>query len=104
MAQWTGHFDPAVFHSFVRSVGIYPVGTLVKLHSGRLAVVIDQNAASLVAPVVRVFYSTRSKMPIPVQVLDLSQPSCNDRILGRELAADWGLGRLDELWRKPDGR
>lgn len=104
MAQWQGHFDPVVFQAFVKSVGIFPVGTLVKLHSGRLAVVIEQNPAKLVAPVVRVFYSTRSKLPVPVQVLDLSQASCNDKIVGRELPQDWGFTHLDELWAKPDAR
>lgn len=100
MAQWTGQFDPAVFQAFVKCVGIYPVGTLVKLQSGRLAVVLEQNQASLVAPRVKVFFSTKSKMPIPLLTLDLSRSDANDRIAGRELAADWGFTNLDELWRK----
>lgn len=101
MAQWKGQFDPVVFQAFVKCVGIYPVGTLVKLQSGRLAVVLDQNPASLVAPLVKVFYSTKAKLPIPVQTLDLSRADAKDRIVGRELAADWGFTHLDELWRKP---
>ncbi|MCU7373080.1 HD-GYP domain-containing protein [Paucibacter sp. O1-1] len=104
MAQWQGHFDPAVFQAFVKSIGIFPVGTLVKLHSGRLAVVIEQNPAKLVAPVVRVFFSTKSKLPIPVQILDLAAPGCSDKILGRELAQDWGFTHLADLWAKPDVR
>ncbi len=103
MAQWSGHFDPVIFQAFVRSVGIYPVGTLVKLASGRLAVVIEQNPASLVTPIVRVFYSTKSRLPIPLQVLDLAQPGCADRIVGREAPADWGFEHLDELWARPAG-
>lgn len=104
MAQWSGHFDPAIFQAFVKSVGIYPVGTLLKLESGRLAVVVDQAGASLVKPVVRVFYSTKSKLPIPVQLLDLAAPNCSDRIVGREKPEDWGFGHLDDFWRKPDVR
>ena len=101
MAQWKGQFDPAIFQAFVKCVGIYPVGTLVMLQSGRLAVVIDQNPTNLVAPMVRVFFSTKSKMPIPVYLLDLSRANANDRITGRELAVDWGFTHLDDLWRKP---
>ena len=100
MAQWTGQFDPAVFKAFVICVGIYPVGSLVKLESGRLGVVVDMNPQHLAAPVVRVFYSTRSKLPISVQTLDLSDAAASDRIVGRESPQDWGFTHLDEIWRR----
>ena len=104
MAQWSGgHFDPVVFKAFVKSVGIYPVGSLVKLESGRLAVVTELNAASLAAPVVRVFYSTRASMPIPVLTLDLSHPSTRDKIVSRESPSDWGFSYLDDIWQQPAG-
>ena len=98
MAQWKGHFDPAVFQAFLKSVGIYPTGTLVKLQSGRLAVVVEQSAASLVKPRVRVFYSTKSGMPVPAQLLDLSAPGEKDAIVGREPPENWGFTHLEELW------
>jgi putative nucleotidyltransferase with HDIG domain len=98
MAQWKGQFDPVIFQAFVKSVGIYPTGTLVKLQSGRLAVVVDQSPTSLVMPRVRVFFSTKSGMPIPVQLLDLSAPGTTDRIVAREPPENWGFTHLDELW------
>lgn len=100
MAQWKGHFDPRVFQAFVRSVGIYPVGSLVRLNSGRLAVVIEQNEQSLLVPKVKVFYSTKSGMHIEQAVVNLAAAHCNDAIAARESAEDWDFKDLDSLWRE----
>lgn len=102
MAQWTNHFDQAVFKAFVKSVGIYPLGSVVMLKSGRLAIVVDQSAKSLLLPIVKVFFSTKSKTRIPVENIDLSKPSANDEILGHESAATWGIYNTHELWTDED--
>jgi HD-GYP domain-containing protein (c-di-GMP phosphodiesterase class II) len=74
MTKWQeGQFDKAVFHAFIKTVGIYPFGTLVKLKSGRVAVVEEQSGKSLVSPIVRVFFSTRVNEPILQQWIDLSK-------------------------------
>lgn len=99
MSQWSkGHFDEHVFQAFVKSIGIYPVGSLVKLGSGRLAVVLEQSEKSLLAPRIRVFFSTKSQTYIVPEVLDLSHPSVSEKIVGREDAATWGIKNLNELW------
>lgn len=96
MASWSGHFDPDVFNAFVKSLGIYPIGTVVMLKSGRLAVVVKQTPDSLLKPVVKAFFSTKSKIHIPVIELDLSKGM--DEIVGNESAATWGVGNIDHLW------
>ncbi len=102
MAQWAkdGHFDEAIFQAFVRSIGIYPTGSMVKLQSGRLGVVVEQGQRSLLSPVVRAFFSTKSNEPIPPVLVDLN--SSTDRIVSRESPADWGFQHLDKLWQLHD--
>ena len=99
MAEWAnGHFDPAVFQAFVKSLGIYPVGSLVRLNSGRLGIVIEQSEKSLLSPRVKIFFSTRANARIRAEVLDLSAPGCRDKIAQREDPAHWQFPDLDELW------
>jgi HD-GYP domain-containing protein (c-di-GMP phosphodiesterase class II) len=100
MAQWgkEGHFDEAVLQSFIRSIGIYPTGSLVKLKSGRLGVVVEQGAQSLLSPMVRVFFSTKSNEPIPRILLNLAEPGVGDQIVSRESPGTWGFKNLDQLW------
>jgi HD-GYP domain-containing protein (c-di-GMP phosphodiesterase class II) len=98
MATWKGHFDTAVFQSFVKSVGIYPTGSLVKMRSGRLAVVLEQNPSTLTKPRVKVFFSTKAGLPLEPQVVDLSSPSVVDQIESRESPENWSFPYLNELW------
>lgn len=96
MAGWAGHFDPVIFKAFVKSLGIYPIGTVVMLKSGRLAVVTRQTEDSLLKPVVKAFFSTKSQVHIRVVELDLSKGV--DEIIGNESAEAWGVGNIEHLW------
>jgi HD-GYP domain-containing protein (c-di-GMP phosphodiesterase class II) len=100
MAQWAkdGHFDETVFQGFVRSIGIYPTGSLIKLKSGRLAVVVEQGRQSLLSPVVRVFFSTKSNEPITPQLIDLGDGRTSEQIVSRESQAHWGFQNTDQFW------
>lgn len=101
MAEWSkGHFDDKVFQAFVRSVGIYPTGALVRMQSGKLGVVVEQAGQSLLTPVVRLFYSTKSDAYIRPELLDLSRPGTADRIVAAEDPARWHFKNLDTLWQK----
>lgn len=97
MAEWAGgHFDKSLFQAFVKSVGIYPVGSLVKLSSGRLAVVVEQSPA-LTTPKVKIFFSTKAQLRLVPEVLDLSR-TVNEKIVAREDPAQWHFTDLHELW------
>lgn len=99
MAEWApGHFDATVFQAFVKSIGIYPVGSLVRMASGRLGVVVGQNAKALTAPQVKLFFSTKSNLRIPTELVDLARAGTQDRIASREDPAVWKFHDLNEIW------
>lgn len=99
MAEWAkGHFDTQVFQAFVKSLGIYPIGSLVRLSSGRLGVVVDQAGKSLTTPMVKVFFSTKSDLRIGPELIDLSRPGITEKIVSREDPAKWHFSDLDALW------
>ena len=83
------HFDPVMVKAFIKCVGIYPNGSLVRLQSGRLAVVLEQHESQTLTPRVKAIYSTRSQMPISPEVIDLSRSA--DSIVSDEDPAAWGL-------------
>ena len=104
MSAWAkdGQFDPRVFAAFVKSLGVYPIGSLVRMRSGRLAVVVEQSAGQLLKPWVKVFYSTKSQMPVTIELLDTGDAACNDAIAARESNDTWKFPHLDELWAGRD--
>lgn len=74
--EWSEfHFDRTLIQHFVRCMGIYPVGTLVRLESGLLGVVLDQGEDSLLHPTVRILYDMRKKKHLTPYDVDLSCPS-----------------------------
>lgn len=92
LLEWSDHhFNLNLVHKFIRTIGIYPVGTLVKLESGYLAVVIEQHHEDLLHPLVRAVYNIRSLCYIPPRDLDLSRPGSCDRIVSFEIPARWRI-------------
>jgi putative nucleotidyltransferase with HDIG domain len=98
MTEWIGHFDNSIFKGFVRTVGIYPLGSLVRLKSQRLAVVVEHDPAQLLAPTVKAFFSLRSKVYIEPTVVRLDANGQGDKIVGYEDPATHGIKSLEELW------
>jgi HD-GYP domain-containing protein (c-di-GMP phosphodiesterase class II) len=91
--EWSSsQFEPATVQSFVRCIGIYPVGSLVLLQSGRLAVVTEAHESNLLTPKVNVFYNTKSGVYIKAAEVDLSRPVGSggaDRIERHETPEKW---------------
>ncbi|MGB9990217.1 HD-GYP domain-containing protein [Massilia sp. SM-13] len=93
--EWSKfHFNPQMVQEFMRCVGIYPVGTLVLLESGRLGVVVEPHETNLLAPKVNVFFHTKKNLYIKPETVDLSRPmgaGGADKIVGHETPAKWNV-------------
>ena len=89
-------FDPALVAAFVRTVGIYPVGTLVLLESGHLAVVDATHAENTLTPIVRVIYHTGRQQYVAPVTVDLARKFGNHygQIVRAESFERWGLSPL----------
>ncbi|MBX3562561.1 MAG: HD-GYP domain-containing protein [Sphingomonas sp.] len=97
MFQSKGHFDENVLAAFIRSIGIYPVGSLVRLKSDRLGVVVDQDESNTTRPIVRVFYCIKTRARIPAFDLNLAEAT-DDKVVSREEPIKWGFTAWDSQW------
>ncbi|GGD57961.1 HD-GYP domain-containing protein [Lacimicrobium alkaliphilum] len=68
-----GQLDQSLVHQFIRCIGVHPVGSLVKLKSGKLAIVTRANKEDPLSPMVMTFYSVRSGHYNEIKQLDLSK-------------------------------
>jgi len=99
--EWSKfHFNPTLVQAFLRTIGIYPVGTLVLLESGRIGVVIEQSENNLLQPLVKVFYDSRKQSYLTPGEVDLAKPlgrGGGDRIVSHESPEKWGIDPLKFL-------
>lgn len=63
--EWSAHhFSRQLVLQFIRTVGIYPVGSLVRMKSGYLGVVVAQHESELLRPRVRLFFNPEKNLYI----------------------------------------
>ncbi len=92
LLEWSKyHFDPTLVRAYVKSVGIYPTGSLVRLESGRLGVVIEQHENKMMQPKLRVIFHAEHQRYLTPEVLDLAWPGCQDKITGHEEYDAWNI-------------
>ena len=85
-------FERELVEQFVQAIGVFPSGSLVKLNSGEVGLVIEQNGMRRLRPRVMVFSQPDFQPDAEQQDLDLSQLSSDSR----QPAARWivkGLSR-----------
>jgi len=90
-------YDPALVAAFVKTVGIYPVGSLVLLESGHLGVVEQLHADNMLTPIVRIIYHTGRQQYVTTPVdVDLARKIGNHygQIVRAESYEHWGISPL----------
>ncbi|WP_372768669.1 HD-GYP domain-containing protein [Pseudoalteromonas sp.] len=92
MERSPANFDPDLIQQFIQSVGLYPAGTLVKLTSGRIALVIE-NQKQLTKPRVKVFYNGEFNHHVAVRIINLVES--DDSIEGTAKAQRYNLNISD---------
>jgi HD-GYP domain-containing protein (c-di-GMP phosphodiesterase class II) len=90
LLEWSPHhFNPALVQRFIKCLGIYPVGSLVELESGRVGVVMEQGQ-DMLRPLLRIIYHARQRAYVKVRDLDLAKET-TDRIVNVRSPADFKL-------------
>jgi HD-GYP domain-containing protein (c-di-GMP phosphodiesterase class II) len=95
LLEWSGsHLDGELVQQYIRALGIYPVGSLIRLSGGRLAIVVEQSE-DLLRPVVRVVFDTTLKLRLPPRDLHLLQAP--EEIVDYEDPLEWELDPMEFL-------
>ncbi|WJW75399.1 HD-GYP domain-containing protein [Thiohalobacter sp. IOR34] len=90
MLEWSpGHFSRELVQHFIRCLGIYPVGSLVELESGRLGIVLEQGE-DMLRPQLRIIYSAKKRCYLKVEDIDLAREK-SDRILSAVVPSRYGI-------------
>jgi len=74
------HFPPVWVDRFIQCLGIYPIGTTVRLNTGEIGVVCGMNHSSLLRPKVRLCLNAQGHQIQPLnKTWDLNHPGRADR-------------------------
>jgi HD-GYP domain-containing protein (c-di-GMP phosphodiesterase class II) len=90
MHRWVGHFDPDLLLAFMKVIGVYPPGLLVRLPSDRLAVTLLNGRRASRAKV-RVFYCARTRTPLPLHDVFIEDSASDNEVLSEQVPLDWGI-------------
>jgi putative nucleotidyltransferase with HDIG domain len=84
-------YDEGLVKQFVQCIGIFPVGSLVKLNNEKIAMVLKQHPVQATNPVVKVFYSIRGNHYLQPKEVDLATSSNGLKIVDAVIASDFKL-------------
>ena len=83
------HFNPRLVEAFIKGIGIYPAGSLVRLESDKLGIVREVIPERLLQPIVQLIYDCKKSIHIAPETVDLA--ASNDKIKSHESFEKWGI-------------
>ena len=84
-------YDEGLVNQFVQCIGIFPVGSLVKLNNEKIAMVLKQHPVHATKPLVKVFFSIRGNHYLEPKELNLASASNGVKIVDAVIASDYKL-------------
>lgn len=69
--QHSPKYDTNLLNDFIKTIGLFPVGSLVHLQSDKLAIVVQRNATNTLRPIVMSFYNIKDKHDTKIERIDL---------------------------------
>ncbi|MBI5179221.1 MAG: HD-GYP domain-containing protein [Nitrospinae bacterium] len=90
-------FDDKLVQSFIQCTGLYPVGSVVGLSSGKLGIVIRQNPENLLKPVVRVIYDNKRGSFIRPRDVDILHNTDGEEVVPTPPDVKWKINILDYI-------
>jgi len=99
--EWSqSYLNRELVEKFVAHLGIYPIGSLVRLENSLLAVVVDHGAKNLLHPVVRAVYDVKKTLRLePFDIVLDGQINAGNPygIVGCESPEKWQIKPIDYL-------
>lgn len=91
--EWSDHyFDKELTYTFIRSIGVYPIGTYVRLEN-EVSAVVTSSTENVLQPVVRIFYNDKMQTAVEIEEVDLSRIGIN--VAGYDSPEKWNSNKMD---------
>ena len=97
MREQKDQFDPNLLDQFVESLGVYPIGSVVRLNTAHLALVVDQNPNDYTRPHVWTFYNVTERKVIKPEAIDLATSTSHEDIVCSDNAETYGVDNFPAL-------
>lgn len=99
--EWSNyHFNKDLTYQFIRCIGVYPLGTVVRLENDLIGTVIG-STDNVLQPIIRVFYDERKKAPVSSYDLDLYKS--DGHVVSYEKPDKWDLKKYNIFDDLPEG-